>query len=143
MGTVYTYSPEDVSVSIGSIIVSGYSEGTFVTVEREEDSFTKVVGADGEVTRSKNANKSGTLTLTLKGSSASNDLLSALASKDEIDGSGVAAVMVKDNSGTTVCAGKGWIRKKPAAEFAKEVGDREWTLDVGTLEMHIGGNNES
>lgn len=140
---VYTYSPEDVSMAIGGAVISGYSEGTFIVVEREEDAFTKIVGADGIVTRSKNANKSGTVTLTLKGSSPSNDILSALATKDEIDGSGVAAVIVKDNSGTTVCAGKGWIRKKAAAEFAKEVSDREWTVDIGSLELFIGGNNES
>ncbi len=137
---VYTYSPEDVSLSIGGSLINGFSEGTFITVEREEDAFTKVVGSDGIVTRSKNANKSGTVTLTLKGSSPSNDILSALASKDEIDGSGVSAVIVKDNSGTTVCAGKGWIRKKAAAEFAKEISDREWTFDIGKLEHFVGGN---
>lgn len=138
---VYTYSPEDVAVSIGGLLITGYSEATFVMVEREEDAFTKVIGSDGIATRSKNANKSGTVTLTLKASSPGNDLLSIIASKDEIDGSGVVPVIVKDNSGTTVCAGKGWIKKKPAAEFAKEVGDREWTIDVGRLEMFVGGNN--
>jgi hypothetical protein len=142
MSKLHTYSPEDVSVSIAGAVLSGYSEGTFVVVSREEDAYSKVVGSDGDVTRSKNANKSGTIALTLKASSPSNDILSGLATKDELDGSGVAPIIVKDNSGTTICGGKGWVRKKPDAEFAKEVGDREWTFDVGTLTMFIGGNTE-
>lgn len=143
MGTVATYSPADVSVTVNGIAISGYSEGTFVTCEREEDSFTKIVGSDGKATRSKNPNRSGSITLTLKASSASNDTLSAFASKDEIDGSGVFAIMVKDNSGRSVCAGSGWIRKPANAEFAKEVSDREWVFDIAVLTLFLGGNEES
>lgn len=140
---VYTYSPEDVSFAIGGAVISGYSEGTFITVEREEDAFTKIVGADGIVTRSKNANRSGMVTLTLKASSPSNDVLSALATQDEIDGTGVRAFIVKDNSGTSLHAGKGWVRKKPNAEYAKEVSDREWTFDIAALDHFVGGNTPS
>lgn len=140
MGNVATYSPEDVSVAINGSVLSGFADGTFVLCEREVDSFVKHVGADGKVTRSKSANKSGMITLTLTGSSASNDVLSALSAKDEIDGSGVAPAIVKDNSGRTVCAGKGWIRKPPGAEFATEIGDREWIFDIDNLTMFIGGN---
>lgn len=140
---VGTYSPEDVSVSIGAAIISGFTEGTFINIARNEDQYTMVVGADGKVTRSKNANRSGTMTLTLKASSASNDVLSAIASLDELAGTGVKAVIVKDNSGRSVYAGKGWIRKTPAGEFAKEVGDREWMLDIASLTPFAGGNEES
>jgi hypothetical protein len=143
MSKIYTYSPEDVSVSVNGAVITGFSEGTFITAEREEDAFTKVVGSDGDVTRSKNPNKSGTIALTLKGSSAGNDTLTALASLDEIDGSGIAAVMVKDNSGRTVCAGKGWIQKLPTVEFAKEVTDREWMIAIGKFTMFVGGNTGS
>ncbi len=142
MGQVATYSPEDVSVSVNGVGLSGYSEGTFITVEREEDSYTKIVGSDGQVTRSKNANRSGSVTLTLKASSASNDVISALSIKDEIDGSGVFVVMVKDNSGRSIYSGKGWIRKPANAEYAKEVSDREWVFDIANLLMFLGGNEE-
>jgi hypothetical protein len=143
MSKIYTYSPEDVSVTVNGAVISGFSDGTCINAEREEDAFTKVVGSDGQVTRSKNPNKSGTIALTLKGSSASNDVLSALASLDEINGSGVAAVIVKDNSGRSVCAGKGWIKKTPTVEFAKEVTDREWMIDIGKFTVFVGGNTAS
>jgi hypothetical protein len=129
-------------VSVNGIALSGYSEGTFIMVEREEDSYTKVVGSDGKVTRSKNANKSGSIALTLKASSASNDVISGFSAKDEIDGSGVFMVIVKDNSGRSIHSGKGWIRKPANAEYAKEVSDREWTFDIANLMTFQGGNEE-
>lgn len=142
-GKIHTYSPEDVSFAVGGAIISGFSEGTFITAERDEDAFTKVVGADGDVTRSKNANKSGTVACTLKASSASNDVLSAIAAADEINGEGVVPIIIKDNSGRSVCSGKGWIKKTPAQEYGKEVGDREWALDVAVFTNFVGGNTES
>jgi len=99
-----TYSPKDVVVSVGGVDVRGYSDGTFITIDRSEDAFSMVTGSDGETTRSKNANESGSINITLKGSSASNDRLAIIALKDEKDGSGIVPVIVKDNSGTTVCA---------------------------------------
>lgn len=139
---VATYQPKLVAVSVNGLVLSGYADGTFVTVERAEDSWAKVVGADGTVTRSRNPDISGSVTLTLKGSSPSNDVLTALLSKDEIDGSGVFAVIVKDNSGTTLCAGRGWIRRPPNVEFAVEVGNREWAFDLSELTMIVGGNTQ-
>lgn len=140
---VRTYNPKKVSVSFAGQLLSGFSEGSFIVGEREEDAFSKVVGNDGETTRQANPNRSGSVTVTLKGSSGSNDVLSALASKDEIDGSGVAPIIVKDNNGTTLLAGTAWIRKSANVEYSREVGDREWAFDVAELTMFVGGNLQS
>lgn len=137
-----TYSPDQVTVVVNGVILTGYADGTFITVSRDEDSFMKKVGADGEVARTANANRSGTLVLTLLQSSSGNDALSAMLLADETSRSGIGAIIIKDNSGTTIAAGAdAWIKKLANAEFGKELGSREWTIDVGRLDLFLGGNN--
>lgn len=141
---VKTYDPQKVALSLGGQIMSGFADGTFISIERDENSFEKVTGADGDVSRSKTANKSATLTLTLNQTSPSNDILSALAALDEVASSGVFPVILKDNSGTTVVSsGAGWIRKPPTSGFGKVIETREWVIDLAATIFFIGGNTDS
>jgi hypothetical protein len=144
MGGVKTYDPQQVSLSIGGQIASGFADGTFISVEPDEDTFTKVTGADGDVSRSKTANESATLTLTLAQTSPFNDILSALAAADKVSSTGVFPVIIKDNSGTTVVSsGAGWIRRLPTSGFGKEIENREWIIDMGKTIFFVGGNTDS
>src|SRR3990167_4682577 len=107
-----TYDPKSVMVLVGGVPMSGFSEGTFVTVARDEDSFSKVTGADGETSRAKRNNRSGSMTLVQHQTSPSNDVLSALALADELANAGVVPVMVKDASGRSLLfSALGWIKK--------------------------------
>lgn len=128
-----TYSPEDVEITINGNIIGGYADGTFVTIEREADAYTKIVGADGEVTRTRNANKSGSLTLTLKQTSDSHAVLMALQNADETDDSSIFPVYVRDNLGYEYFAEEGWIRKTPNAEYGAELSNREWLIDLAKI----------
>ena len=141
---VYTYDPSQVVLSVGGATISGFTDSTFITVARDEDAYTKVVGADGQVSRAKNANKSGSVTITLKQSSASNDILSALAAADEAGNAGLVPILIKDILGTTyVSSTAAWIKKLPDMAMAKEVSDREWVLDCDALTIFVGGNTLS
>lgn len=139
--SVRTFDPGQVIVSVGGVPMSGYADGTFLSVDRDEQMFTKVVGADGTTTRVKSNNRSGTMTLTLKQSSPSNDVLSAFAALDESVNAGVVPILVKDLSGTTIFfSATGWIQKYPTAEFAKEISNREWIFDLADIDVFVGGN---
>jgi hypothetical protein len=135
-----TYDPKLVLVSFGEVAITGFAEGTFVAVARDEDAFSKLVGSGGDVVRSRNRNRSGSVTVTLIHGAPENDLLAAIAVQDELSGTGVRPVMVKEANGTTLCAGQSaWVRKSADAEYAKEAGSREWTFDVAELDMYVGG----
>ena len=135
------YNAADVSIIVAGVPVSGFGDGDFITVERDEDAFTKQVGTDGEVTRSKSNNKTGTATLTLMQTSAANALLSALAALDELSGDGVGPFQLKDNSGNTIHAAQNsWVRKMPSSTWAREAGPREWVIDLDKLNAYEGGN---
>jgi hypothetical protein len=124
--------------------MSGFSDGTFLEVVRDEATWTKVVGADGYVTRGKTNNFSGTLTLTLKQSSPSNDVLSGFAAVDEVSNSGIVPILVKDLSGnSTYFSGQGWVKQYANSTFAKDITDREWTIDLAQLDLFVGSNAET
>lgn len=140
--TVKTYSPTQISISVAGTTIRGYADGTFVSIEHEDDAFTKVVGADGEVARTHSANESARITLTLMQTSSSNDVLSALELADRISLKGVFPVMVKDNNGRSLyVANEAWVVKPADAEFGAEMSDREWMIDCAKLVPFTGGNN--
>lgn len=138
---VRSYDPKQVIVTVGGIPISGYTEGTFVTVTRDEDTWTKNVGADGLVSRVKTNNFTGSCVITLKQTSPSNDVLSGFIATDEATNIGVVPVLVKDLSGTSIYfSATGWIKKWADSSFSKEIGDREWTIDLSTLDLVVGSN---
>lgn len=139
-GTVTQYDPGQVILTVNGINITGYASGTFVSVERSVDAFSMSVGSDGEVTRVKSQNLSGTIRVTLVQGSPSNDTLNDLASQDEQSSDAVFAVQLKDNNGTTLAQGsKSWIQKKPTVTFATESENREWALAVASMNYTVGG----
>lgn len=137
----YKYNSADVTIIVNGIIISGFADGTFVTVERDEDAFTKQVGTDGEVTRSKSNNKTGSVTITLMQSSASNGDLTVMHALDELTGNGVGPFLMRDGSGNSKYAAENaWIRKYPSAEYGREATGREWVIDVDKLNVAEAGN---
>ena len=141
---VKTYDASQVAMVFGPIEISdGLADGTFVSIEQNEDSFLLLVGADGEACRAKSNNKSGRVTFTLLQSSLANDLLSATHNLDVAspNGDGIAPLLVKDNSGRTIVAAeKAWVVRQPTVEFAREVSTREWIIESDALQSVFGGN---
>ena len=139
--SVKSYNAAEVSIIFAGIPLEGFADGTFVTAARNNDSFALTVGSDGEGARSKSNDKSGIVTLTLMQSSLSNDLLSAQALLDELSGDGIAPLLIKDLSGTTLVAAEtAWIRKPSDVEFSKEITTREWIIETNALDIFVGGN---
>ncbi len=140
--TLRKYNAAEVSITFFGIPIEGYGDGDFLTVERNEDSFTLSVGTDGEGTRAKSNNKSGRFTVTTAQSSSSNALLMAKQALDELSGDGVGPTQVKDNSGTSVfTAAKSWIVKPPACGYGRDgTATREWVIETDELIMAVGGN---
>ncbi len=137
---LYQYDPGLIIVSFKGVRLLGPAEGTFVTAERAEDAFTSQVGSAGDVTRSRNRNKMGSVTYTCQQGSPSNDVLSALQAADELTGLGFGSLMVKDLIGTTLVeAPSAWIKKIANPEFAKEAGPRAWVFDCAQLYIYTGG----
>lgn len=135
-----TFDSSKIVCTFHGLPITGYADGTFVSVERDSASFTKTVGADGEVARAASPDKSGTIKFTLLQTSQSNDLLSAELEADEASGNNVKPVQIKDLFGRTLITGaEAWLERPAPVSFSKEVEAREWTIHVAALTMHEGG----
>lgn len=136
-----TYDPSQVAIIVGGFQITGFADGSFLTVARNADAFALYVGTDGEGTRAKSNNKSGRITLTLAQSSDSNAILSGIAVADELSNNGIVPVLIKDNSGNSLYAAEtAWIVKAPDSEFGREIGSREWIIETDNLAVFVGGN---
>lgn len=140
---VKNYDPAGMVIVFAGIPITGFADGTYVSVEQNEDSYSLVVGADGEGCRSKTNNRSGRITLTLLQSSAVNDLLSALHNVDINSplGDGIGPFLMKDITGTTVVAAeKAWIVRQATSTYSRDPESREWIIESDYLVQNVGGN---
>jgi hypothetical protein len=138
---IESYDPKQILILIAGVPISGLADGTFVSIERQEDAFTAVSGADGQVARVKSNNAIGTLTLTIMQTSQSNQLLSGLALADQRNNAGTFPVLIKDNEGTTlIFSAEGWVQRMPTVEYSKDISNREWIITLSELTYNIGGN---
>jgi hypothetical protein len=133
-----TYDPKKVILTIGPYVMGGFADGAFITVRRDEDAFSKKTGTDGEVTRAKSNNNSGSIEVVLDLASPSNDALNALATLDELSNAGLVPVLLQEIGNASalpiVAAEAGWVKKKPDQAFSKKAEDRTWTIDLGSMD---------
>jgi len=142
MGEPKTYAPDLVILSVNGVPITGYADGTFISVAPATDRFTKVVGADREVARSKSNDNTHEVTITLLSTSLSNDYLSTLLNADKLANAGKFTLQIKDLGGTTLMFWQSaWIRTPPTVEYSKEITERAWVIDTGQIDIEtIGGN---
>lgn len=141
MAEFFTYSPDRVIITFGSVILRGFAGDTFIEIERDEDGFMKLTGSLGDVARTRNLNRGAKVTLTLMAVSPANDDLSALAALDEIDGDIVQELMIRDLSGNMEChATYAWVQKWPKIERGKESGTIQWVFDCADVSINASGN---
>lgn len=137
---VDTIDPKDVILTVDGKIITGYSQDTYIEVDRDSNQVEDEVGAEGDVVRRITNDRRGTITITLLQTSPSNLILSALARLDEISGAGIFAVIIKDNRGNDLhMAPNSWIQKMPRTVYRAGVEVRAWPLRTNNLQMIVGG----
>lgn len=139
---VMTYDPSKVIVTWNGIPITGFADGTFVKISSPSDAFTKKVGADGEVARSRTNDNTREVTITLMQTSISNNLIAKKHQIDCLTGLGTGPLRITDLMGLSLFyAPQAWPRKSPDKEYSKEVGDREWVFDTGPVvsDTEMGG----
>lgn len=135
-----THDPAKVSLNFLGNRISGFADGTFISVELNDDVFALQVGSGGDTVRVRSQNQSGRVTLTLLGSAPSNDVLAAALAADKLAGTGVGTLFLKDGGGTSIVSSESaWIRRTPNLEFGKELPDREWVIEFAKGEVFVGG----
>lgn len=136
-----TYDAKQVVLSWGGVQLSGFPEGTFITISKSANNVTRKVGIDG-VSRSINNDKTYDVTITLEGTSVSNDYISGIRILDDATGKGVLPFLMTDLSGSTVFFAESmWVAKDADVDFGNEISEYAWAFETGNVdEYNIGGN---
>jgi hypothetical protein len=135
------YNPARVLANFAGYPMLGFMDGTFIKAERNDDAFEAKAGVLGDVTRVRKNSKVGTVTFTLMQNSPTNDVLSGLATLDELFGTGTGALLITDTNGNTlISATNAWIKKLPSVEYSDTASGREWAIDCAELVMTVGGS---
>lgn len=133
MGKVKTYNPQEVTVALGSHIVTGYADDSFVTIDPNDDGVTKKIGCDGEIVRSISPDDTYIVKLSLLQTSDTNSFLQKKVKMDRKNGNGTFAILVKDLKGGLVFScDQAWPKGSASRGYGKEAGNREWELHTGS-----------
>jgi len=138
---LYTYDSSKIKFIFGGQPAVGLNDGSFISVELDEDDWATTRGADGNVVRSNNQNVIATVTLTLQQTSPYNDYLSGIAIYDKVTGKGVHPILIKDLFGTTLLNSRfAFISKRPNISYDIEQQGREWSFKAVKPYHYVGGN---
>ena len=102
--TLRDFVPEAVTIAWGGIVMEGFAAESFVTIARSVANTTVQVGAAGDVGITKNADRTGTISVTLMQNSATHRFLSAVQVAQDNDNELYRAPLtVTDPSGSMIC----------------------------------------
>lgn len=125
MAGVTNYNPKDCVITAGGVYITGLGED-MVSCEKDEDNFSAVVGAQGDVVVNESNNQLGTITLTVQGTSPQKAYLMGLAkSKSVFD-----IWVINKSIGEKVGGSRAMMKKPPALEQGTELADREFEIQV-------------
>ncbi len=128
---MYVYNPNDVSITVNGIFITGLGEDA-VTFEFEEERGEAVVGCQGDVVFNETNNYLATMTITVQASSPQYSMLLDLARKGTI----VPVWGVNKSIGERFGGTKARLKNPAAIEYGTEIADREFEFLVadGTVE---------
>jgi hypothetical protein len=129
---VKTYDAKKVIVNYGGAPIKGFDDGDFVEIKAAADRWSKKVGADGEVARSRGNDETSEVTLTLSQTSPANLVLDAFMEADRLTSLGILPLTIVDTIlGTTFFWPQAWIKKVPDTSRGKELKPIKWVFDTG------------
>lgn len=128
---VASYDPKKVNLVMNGKIITGFASDSMITIARNEDTVTTQVGVKGDVAYNENANESGTITVTLMGTSSSLPYVRSLALKrKEVS---VMIVDANDSASVNVAEERCRVIKPSDITRAKEIGSESVSIFVPSL----------
>ena len=128
---VASYDPKKVNLVMNGKIITGFASDSMTTIPSTEPAHTTQVGVKGDVAYNENANESGTITVTLMGTSSSLPYVRSLALKrKEVS---VMIVDANDSASVNVAEERCRVIKPPDITRAKEIGSESVSIFVPSL----------
>lgn len=128
------YDPADVTVKVGTRNITGFYNGTFIEVSRNNPKeMSATAGSRGEYALSVNKDKTGQVSLVLHAESESNSYLGSLANSKS-----VVPLFINRNGETIseiITSPEAWIEEVPQKSYDAEEPSRTWQIGCGDLQQ--------
>lgn len=125
-----SYSPNDVSVIVNGVPITGFADGSFVQASFDTEAATMTEGADGfAAVAMKKGNRKMTVALSLMQTSMANNVLQALLAAQQaaaFAGNYPSVVILNAQGGELVQIPRAIIGKEPDITYSGEIESREW-----------------
>lgn len=134
------YDPSKVTLTLGTLLVEGYMEGTMISVSWLADANSLAMGSQGVGAMIPSNDFSAEVTINLQQTATSNTRLTAIF-KGNRKGL-VVPLSLRDASGATLLAAATvWIKKFPDTGYAGAgIEARTWVLTTDRMDGVVGGN---
>lgn len=128
------YDPESYMLVVGGRTITGLAAGTPVSAGKEANRWETYVGAQGEVSRSRNRNPLGHITVTVERTSPDFSYLVGLANGDNTFS---AHLIDRNTSEVTAGGSECWIEKLPdlSGVAGDSIPEIEFTIRVADYEV--------
>lgn len=143
MSKISLIDPSEFKLNIMGVNVEGFTKGTFVTVTRNDPTFTQKRSLKGKTQVRKNGTSFYTLRFVLDGGVSSNAWVHTIYQMQEAYGIAFPVpVLFRDSMGTSTFFCKAAYLQEPEATFGTESTTREWMLICNDVSHVIGSNQQ-
>ena len=143
MSKISLIDPSQLKLNIMGVNVDGFTKGTFVTVNKNDPTFTQKRSLKGKTQVRKNTNSFYSFNFTLDSGVSSNAWVHMLYQMQESYGIAFPVpVLFRDAMGTSTFFCKAAYLQEPQATFGNESTTREWTLVCNEVTHVIGSNQQ-
>lgn len=127
------YDPKDVILLLGGVEPVEYAEDTAIVLSKDQDVWLKKTGVDGSVALARNRDETGTITISLKNTSITNQTLFNYYTAAESGGTPWFPVLFRDPSSGIQIETQGWIQTQPDFTAAQEIMQLDWVIGVASV----------
>jgi hypothetical protein len=134
------YSPQDVTAAAAGFPMTGFAEGTFVTVTQQSESAAAFRGADGQTSFAVDRGMPLLqVEFTLQQTSAANAYMAGLLALQSAGAVAFPFSVTNKNSLESAILGQAVIMKAPDSAYSQGIEGRTWTL-MGPGLLKSGGS---
>lgn len=138
---IANYSPDSVNCLAYGIPLTGFSDGTFITITKDKVPHGTTETADGQIARLYTNSQTYTISITLHRGSPSNDVFTKLWLLDELTQKAKFPLLLKDLSGSDLFFSTNtWIEGIPSMVQSTNFDTRTWVLRSSQAIINIGSN---
>jgi hypothetical protein len=136
MAITATYDAGQVIVTVDGIRIEGAADGAFVSVEQSNPRYNKSAGVDGASYRSRQNDRTGTVTVSLQYGTPGWVVLNGYKRLGDDGADDKFSLVISEVlSGARMVAEQAWVEAEPTVAYDRDIGTGDWVLGFGSIDI--------